>query len=91
MLGAVLGGLLEVLDHGVQLVDLRLEKAVLVLQGGDLLLLGEVVLLERLDLGGHLLDLLRRVVGLQTELVHFLRDGFQHRHLDRFAGGASGL
>jgi hypothetical protein len=48
------------------------EDAVLVLQGSDLLLLLEVLLLEGPDLCGKLLDLGGGLVGLSPESVHAL-------------------
>lgn len=76
VLGAVLCALVDgglcVLVQGLELLDLLLEHAVLVLQGSDLLLLLKVLLLERLDSGGKLLDLGGGLVGLESEGVHAL-------------------
>jgi len=61
VLGAVLltvvGGLLQVRDLLLELLDLGFEQAVLVRQRGDFLLLGEVLLLKGLHLGLELLGL----------------------------------
>lgn len=80
MLDALIGGLLVVGDGGLELLHLGLEQAVLVRQRGDFLLLGQVLLLERLDLGLELLRLGQGLVRLQAELVHFLwpEEGGQH-------------
>ena len=78
ILRAVLCALVDcglcVLVETLELVNLLLEHAVLVLQGSDLLLLLEVLLLERPDLGGELLDLGGRLVGLSPEGVHALEE-----------------
>lgn len=73
VLHTLVGGLLVVGNGGLQLLDLALQQAVLVGQRGDLLLLGEVLLLKGLDLALELFDLGCRLVGLQAELVHFLQ------------------
>jgi hypothetical protein len=76
VLGAVLsvliGRLLEVLNGGLELLDLSLKYPVLVLQRGDFLFLGEVLLLEGFDLSLKLLNLGGSVVGLLAQLAHFL-------------------
>lgn len=76
VLGTVLlafaGRGLELLDLRLGFLYLRLKHAVLVRKGDNLLLLLEVLLLERLDLALELLDLGRRLLGVQAELVHFL-------------------
>lgn len=69
---AVFGGLLQVCHLLLELLDVSLEQAVLVLQRRDLLLLGQVLLLEGLDLSLVLFGLGRGLVRLQAELVHFL-------------------
>lgn len=79
VLGAVLrglvGGILGLAVHLFQLLHLLLEHAVLVLEGGDFLLFGQVFLLECLDLGGELLDFARGLVGLDAESIHALGGG----------------
>ena len=76
ILRAVLCALVDcglcVLVETLELVNLLLEHAVLVLQGSDLLLLLEVLLLESPDLCGKLLDLGGGLVGLSPESVHAL-------------------
>lgn len=76
VLGAVLCALVDgslcVLVETLELLDLLLEDAVFVLQGSDLLLLLEVLLLESPDLCGKLLDLGGGLVGLSPESVHAL-------------------
>ena len=77
ILRAVLCALVDcglcVLVETLELVNLLLEHAVLVLQGSDLLLLLEVLLLESPDLCGKLLDLGGGLVGLSPESVHALQ------------------
>ena len=72
MLLTFIGSLLEVLDGGLELLHLRLEEAVLVLERGDFLFLGQILLFKRLDLGLQLLDLGGTLVGLEAQRVHFL-------------------
>lgn len=72
MLSALVGGGLCVLETRLNLLQLALEELVLVLQRGDLLLLGEVLLLKRLDLCLKLLVLGGGLVGLEAEGVHAL-------------------
>jgi len=72
MLLAIRGGLLQLPHVGVQLLVLSLEDSVLVGKGGNLLLLGQVLLLKSLDFGLKLLDLVRSIVGLDAKLVHSL-------------------
>lgn len=76
VLGSVLlsliGYLFEVLDGSLQLLDLALKEAVLVLQRSNVLLFGQVLLLESLDLGLELLHLGNGLISLQAERVHFL-------------------
>ena len=76
VLGSVLlalaGGGLELLDLRLEFLYLGLEHAVLVREGDDLLLLLEILLLERLDLDRELLGLGLGLLSRQPELVHFL-------------------
>lgn len=72
VLCALVDGSLSVLVEALKLVDLRLEDAVLVLEGGDLLFLLEVLLLESPDLCGKLFNLCGGLVGLGPESVHAL-------------------
>ena len=72
VLGALVGGGLCVLETTLDLLQLALEELVLVLQRGDFLLLGEVLLLKRLDLCLELLILGSGLVGLEAEGVHAL-------------------
>lgn len=72
VLGALVGSGLCVLETRLNLLQLALEELVLVLQRGDLLLLGEVLLLKRLDLCLELLVLGGGLVSLEAEGVHAL-------------------
>jgi hypothetical protein len=76
VLGVVLetlaGGLLGFLQGGLGLLNLILEQLVAVVEGCDLLFLGEVLLLQCLDTGLKLVDLLVSFVGLSTECDHAL-------------------
>lgn len=73
MLGRFLSSALDLLDLGLELLNLGLEESVLVGQGGDFLLFGEVLVLQRFDLGLKLLGLLGCGVRLDAEGVHLLR------------------
>lgn len=75
VLDALVGGKLGVLDGGLELLDLLLEDLVAVGQGGDLLLLAQVLLLENLDASLELLNLSGRLVRLGAERGHFLQAG----------------
>jgi hypothetical protein len=72
VLGALVDSGLCVLETTLDLLQLALEELVLVLQRGDFLLLGEVLLLKRLDLCLELLVLGSGLVGLEAEGVHAL-------------------
>lgn len=72
VLSALVGRILGLLKSGLELLDLTLQKLVPVVEGCDLLLLGEVLLLQRLDLALKLLNLLLGLLGLEAEVVHSL-------------------
>jgi hypothetical protein len=72
VLGALVDGSLCILETRLDLLQLALEELVLVLQRGDFLLLGEVLLLKRLDLCLEVLVLGSGLVGLEAEGVHTL-------------------
>jgi hypothetical protein len=75
VLSALVDSGLCVLETTLDLLQLALEELVLVLQRGDFLLLGEVLLLKRLDLCLELLVLGSGLVGLKAEGVHALSWG----------------
>lgn len=72
VLGTLVGGILGILDGGLELLNFLLKQLVAVVEGCDLLLLGQVLLLQGLDLVLQLLHLLVGLVGLQAKLVHTL-------------------
>lgn len=72
MLGALVGSVLGLLDGRLQLLNLLLKQLVAVVEGCDLLFLGQVLLLQCLDLALQLLDLLVGIISLQTEGGHAL-------------------
>jgi hypothetical protein len=75
VLSALVDSGLCVLETTLDLLQLALEELVLVLQRGDFLLLGEVLLLKRLDLCLELFVLGSGLVGLEAESVHALSWG----------------
>lgn len=72
MLSALVGGILGLLERSLHLLNLALQELVPVVEGCDFLLLGQILLLHRSNLGLELLGLLLGVFGLQTEGVHSL-------------------
>lgn len=72
VLSTLVGRVLGLLESGLELLDLTLQKLVPVVEGCDLLLLGEVLLLQRLHLALELLNLLLGLLGLKAEVVHSL-------------------
>ena len=72
VLSTLVGRILGLLESGLELLDLTLQKLVPVVEGCDLLLLGEVLLLQRLNLALELLNLLLGLLSLEAEVVHSL-------------------
>ena len=75
VLRALVGNLLELGGGLLQALQLRLQHTVLVLHRRELLVLGQVLGLELLDLVLKILHLGGQLVRLQTELVHLLLKG----------------
>lgn len=72
MLGVTAGFGLGFLELGAYLLDFLLEKLVLVGEGGDFLLLGEVVFFELFDFELEFFDLGLGLVGFEAEGVEAL-------------------
>jgi len=70
---------LRVLQLVLQLLNLGFQSTVLVLKGGDLMLLLEVLLLEGLDLLLELFDFRGRLIGFDSERVQLLLTVYQYK------------
>lgn len=84
VLEALASSILGLLQGSLCLLNLLLKKLIAVVEGCDLLFLGQILLFQCLDLSLELVDLLVSLVGLSTEgdhalvtkkLVYLLSDG----------------